>query len=43
MYCIIVYLEIRKIKLESDRYHFVEIDTNIFKIFITDIWPVAGI
>jgi len=29
--------------LETDRYNFFEIDTNIFKIFFTDICPAANI
>jgi len=29
-------------KLETDRYHFLEIDTDIFNFF-TDIWPTADI
>jgi len=31
------------IRLETDRYHFVETETDIFKTFFTDIWPVTDI
>jgi len=29
--------------LETDRYHFFEIDANIFKNFFTDIYPIVYI
>jgi len=31
------------VELETDRYHFVKTDVDIFKFFFIDIWPVADI
>jgi len=37
------YVLLTLLEIETDRYHVFENDTDIFKIFFTDIWPVADI
>jgi len=38
-----IFLPFLVFKLETDRFHFFETDTNIFKKLFTDNWPVTGI